>query len=169
MKINIAAIKDSQGETISFDFSVDAKTLQADDETLDFVGSIKVHGTATNNGKAILVQGEICTTVNLTCSCCLEPFLLAIQEEFLEEFNEQPQQEYPGEQDEHDYVYYQGDEIPLDELVYDHILLALPMRLVCQDDCKGLCVKCGKNLNQAVCNCEDDKIDPRLAVLKQLF
>lgn len=169
MKINIAAIKDVQGGSIPFDFSVDAKTLHADNDALDFIGAIKVHGTATNNGRAILVQGELCATVQLKCSCCLEPFLLALHEEFSEEFVEGAHQENQGGQDEHEYIYYQGDEIPLNELVHDHMLLALPMRFVCQENCRGLCVKCGKNLNQAVCNCEDDVVDPRLAVLKQLF
>jgi uncharacterized protein len=169
VKINIAAIKDVQGGSIPFDFSVDAQTLHEDYEALDFIGSIMVHGTATNNGLAILVQGKMCTTVQLKCNCCLEPFLLALQEEFSEEFIEGVYQENQGGQDEHEHSFFQGDEISLSELVHDHILLALPMRIVCREDCRGLCVKCGKNLNQAACNCEDDEGDPRLAVLKQLF
>lgn len=169
MKINIAAIKDVQGSSIPFDFSTDAQTLYAGHEALDFIGSITVHGTATNNGLAILVQGKMCATVQLICNCCLEPFLLVLQEEFSEEFTEGAYQGNQGGQDEKDQSYFQGDEISLSELVHDHILLALPIRVVCREDCKGLCVKCGINLNQAMCKCGDDKVDPRLAVLKQLL
>jgi uncharacterized protein len=63
---------------------------------------------------------------------------------------------------------YSGDEIDLSELLRESLLLELPMRPLCSDDCVGLCSVCGKNLNQGPCGCVHDDVDPRWAVLKDL-
>ena len=57
----------------------------------------------------------------------------------------------------------------LDELIRTDILLELPTKFLCKEDCKGLCPTCGKNLNEGACNCQTHQIDPRLEVLKQLI
>ena len=62
-----------------------------------------------------------------------------------------------------------GDEIDLDEFLYGEIILNLPVKYVCEDDCKGLCETCGVNLNVEQCSCNKQKIDPRLEVLKLLL
>ena len=49
------------------------------------------------------------------------------------------------------------------------LLLALPTKHLCREDCRGLCPRCGKNLNEGLCGCREDKVDPRLAVLAQLM
>src|SRR5215213_1677197 len=63
---------------------------------------------------------------------------------------------------------YEGDAVDLDELVREQILLALPSRHLCREDCKGLCQKCGANLNDAPCSCEQGEVDPRWAALADL-
>ena len=62
----------------------------------------------------------------------------------------------------------EGSEIDLAEIAREQILLDLPQQFFCKDDCKGLCEKCGTNLNLKDCDCEDDEIDPRWAALKNL-
>ncbi len=57
----------------------------------------------------------------------------------------------------------------LDELVYSEVLLSLPMKHLCHDDCKGICIKCGKNLNDGDCGCVKKEIDPRLQALADLL
>ena len=63
---------------------------------------------------------------------------------------------------------YQGKQIDLDPIVREQVLLALPMHAVCREDCRGLCGMCGQNLNEAACGCESKRVDPRLAVLKDI-
>jgi uncharacterized protein len=63
---------------------------------------------------------------------------------------------------------YQGKTIDLDPIVREQVLLALPMHAVCREDCRGLCGMCGQNLNEAACGCESRRVDPRLAVLKDI-
>ncbi|MDW7673599.1 MAG: DUF177 domain-containing protein, partial [Bacillota bacterium] len=62
-----------------------------------------------------------------------------------------------------------GNDIPLDIVVEQNIMLNLPLRVVCDEACKGFCPKCGTELNQRKCDCTIDNSDPRLAVLKELF
>lgn len=57
----------------------------------------------------------------------------------------------------------------LDELVYSEVVVSLPMKHLCSEECKGICFKCGKNLNEGKCNCDQKEIDPRLAVLAELL
>ena len=68
-----------------------------------------------------------------------------------------------------DYIETPDFTIELDEVVISDILLSLPQKFLCSDDCKGLCPKCGKNLNLGDCGCDKREIDPRLAILKQLM
>lgn len=172
MKLNIAMIKDVQGGSLPFEFTVEREALQADNtDNLHFAAPIVVRGTVVNNGNNLLVDGVLKTVLQLKCGCCLEPFLLALEEEFCEEFTEGEAEAQRTESAENanEPNYYQGDVISLEELVHDLVALALPMRPVCKEDCKGLCVKCGKNLNHLVCECDDEDIDPRLSALKQLL
>ena len=59
--------------------------------------------------------------------------------------------------------------LDLDELVYSEVIMSLPMKHLCREDCKGLCPKCGKNLNEDACGCPEKEIDPRLSALAELL
>lgn len=68
-----------------------------------------------------------------------------------------------------EYVVIDDFKIDLDKLIHEDILLQIPTKVLCNPDCKGLCQKCGKNLNEGFCNCLKDVVDPRLDVLKNLL
>jgi len=86
----------------------------------------------------------------------------------------QPHAEHqrPGEReveaDDMDTAFYENDEIDLGQLMQEQFYLALPMKPLCKDDCKGLCPNCGTNLNKATCDCTTHWEDPRLAALRAL-
>jgi uncharacterized protein len=63
---------------------------------------------------------------------------------------------------------FDGRTIDLDPIVREQVLLALPVSVLCREDCKGLCAQCGQNLNEAECGCERKVVDPRLAVLRTI-
>ena len=67
-----------------------------------------------------------------------------------------------------DYFLLEGDELDLEELLETVFILNMDTRFLCRDDCKGLCSRCGKNLNEGPCDCRTES-DPRLAVLEQLL
>lgn len=64
--------------------------------------------------------------------------------------------------------YYEGDSFDLGEIVREQALLAHPMKHLCREDCRGLCQRCGKDLNQGPCGCIEDRAEPRWAVLKDV-
>ena len=76
--------------------------------------------------------------------------------------------ELAGE-DEEEFIVCGDYTLDLDELVAMDILLELPTRILCREDCKGLCNVCGQNLNTGSCNCEDTGLDPRMSVVRDLF
>ena len=68
-----------------------------------------------------------------------------------------------------DFVLLKDFQLPLDELVTTDLLLSLPMKSLCREDCRGLCPQCGHNLNNGECGCRQETVDPRLAALKDLL
>ncbi len=71
--------------------------------------------------------------------------------------------------DEYDIIYYKKGILDLDENIQMEVASSLPMKTLCDDDCKGLCSKCGIDLNMEACNCQDDDIDPRFEKLRDFF
>ena len=65
--------------------------------------------------------------------------------------------------------YIDGYELDVDKLLYNEILIGWPMKILCCEDCKGVCSVCGQNLNEGTCDCEDTSLDPRMSVIRDLF
>ena len=116
--------------------------------------------------------GHVRTELELTCSRCVEPYRFAIDADFDHRYL--PGSEASNEQDREvaeedlETSYYADDQIDLGELMREQFYLALPMKPLCSEDCKGLCAQCGTNLNTGTCDCAPVWEDPRLAALKQL-
>ena len=116
------------------------------------------------------LSGRVRTTLELSCSRCLEPFLMPVDAEF--DLRYQPHTENTGEgereveEDDLTTAFYEDDTIDLGQLMREQFYLALPMKPLCSDACLGLCPVCGGNLNRERCDCKRDWEDPRLAALK---
>jgi uncharacterized protein len=116
--------------------------------------------------------GTMRTELELPCSRCLEPFRLAVDASFDQRFlpaaEMATEQEREVQEEDLDVSYYRDDQIDLNELVREQFYLALPMKPLCVETCKGLCSQCGINLNTGTCTCDVRWEDPRLAALKGL-
>src|SRR5262245_48854085 len=116
--------------------------------------------------------GTVQTTLELPCSRCLDPFLLPVDQRF--DLRYQPHAQNTGEgereieEDDLTTAFYENDAIDLGQLMREQFYLALPMKPLCRDDCKGLCPICGANLNRTTCDCTRSWDDPRLSALKEL-
>jgi len=116
--------------------------------------------------------GRVQTTLELPCSRCLEPFTLPVDQTF--DLRYQPRVQNTGEgereieEDDLTTAFYENDEIDLGQLMREQFYLALPMKPLCTDDCKGLCPVCGTNLNRGSCDCKREWEDPRMAALRGL-
>jgi uncharacterized protein len=117
--------------------------------------------------------GTLNTQLELTCSRCLEPFPLPVASSF--DIRYLPQSENTGaaesesEEDDLSEAFYRDETIDLRQLIEEQFYLALPMKPLHSEDCKGLCPNCGTNLNERTCDCQVRWEDPRLAGLKALM
>jgi uncharacterized protein len=122
--------------------------------------------------KDIRLKGKLATRFELNCARCLEPVPQDVKREF--ELLYRPLGADAGRDElsvtdaEAEIGYYQGEGILLEDVLREQVLLSLPLKVTCRDDCKGLCPHCGKNLNQEQCSCETLVEDPRWSALKEI-
>lgn len=118
------------------------------------------------------VSGHISAAVSATCARCLTPLEVPIDIDFEDIFadasTEPSSDELEIQAGDLDESLISGSELDLAEIVREQIVLASGETTLCQEDCRGLCSKCGENRNLIDCKCEDDEIDPRWAALKNL-
>ncbi len=118
------------------------------------------------------LEGTVRTELELPCSRCLEPYRMPIDASFDVRFlpasEMATEQERELQDEDVETSYYRDDQIDLNELMREQFYLALPMKPLCEEACKGLCPHCGTNLNQGTCNCASDWVDPRLEPLRAL-
>jgi len=134
-------------------------------------GRIDVSATLRRIRETVFFEGEIDTTVETDCSRCLELARIPVHARF--GYTLVPEREGHAEETELsaedlDSVHYRDDLIDPEPLIYEQIVLQIPMKALCREECKGLCPRCGANLNQGDCGCRENPGDSRLAVLKKL-
>jgi uncharacterized protein len=122
--------------------------------------------------KDIRLRGRLSAGLELQCARCLDAVKQDVKREF--ELLYRPLGADAGKDElsvtdaEAEIGYYQGEGILLEDILREQVLLALPLKITCRDDCKGLCPHCGKNLNQEQCSCAVPAEDPRWAALKEI-
>ena len=90
-------------------------------------------------------------------------------EVFPEKLNDLNLSEEEREEKEEDSSFVEGDELDVEELVRNELIVQWPIRVLCKDDCKGICSRCGANLNIQTCDCDTTGLDPRMAAIKDIF
>lgn len=124
----------------------------------------------THKDRELQVGGTVKTAIRCTCSRCARDFTRDVSATF--DLSYLPQPEWTNENaeielryEDMEVGYYDGITFDVDLMVLEQIELAIPMRFVCREDCKGLCYKCGADLNEGTCQCKADEVDSRLSVL----
>ena len=162
MKLNLRQLFEIIGERkdfrCSFDFS--GEELYGG---FPFQTPVDCSGEIENRAGVVRLVFCVKFVLNLVCDRCLKSF----QREETLEFEHILVQKLNSAND--DYLVCADSVLDLEDLARTDILLELPTKVLCSEDCKGLCSQCGKNLNEGSCNCETTQIDPRLAVLSQLL
>ncbi|GAB4495271.1 MAG: hypothetical protein OHK0052_02360 [Anaerolineales bacterium] len=120
--------------------------------------------TVTRTGQGLLFQTQMGATTEVACTRCLENFSLRLESRFDELFAFSA-----NAVAETDLIVPESGRIDFAPLLREYLLLEVPIQPVCRPTCKGLCPVCGGNLNQTVCQHEEDFTDPRFAILKQLL
>lgn len=131
-----------------------------------FIDSIKVGLTAEKIGEQFELGGKIETTLQLTCSRCLDEIIYPIETEFYVTIGDKIHEDKSDGAD--DIIFINNGEVDILPHIEGIIFSELPLTPLCSTDCRGLCQMCGKNKNNSECNCQQDNIDPRWAKLKEL-
>lgn len=166
MKINIKEADNKLGLTVPFHFSAKAEEIDAIHESYSFEGDIEVSGELAATGRGYRVSGQISCTKSFVCDRCLEQS----SQQQVHQFDEEYQKRGSGySEDNQDVNYFDGDQLDISPMIRDVLLSDQPLNNICNADCRGLCLKCGANLNHGDCGCDRTVIDPRLAALQQLL
>ena len=118
---------------------------------------------ASRTAQGVYVEGVLFSRLPGICSRCTESFMQEIEIE-LDDHYYTPQVAPAGEM-----IITDTGLLDLGPLVREISVVAVPIQTFCRPDCKGLCIECGANLNEGPCECDQDEIDPRLAILKKLL
>lgn len=137
--------------------------LSAEGEELT-VSPVKVSGRVTNTGGLVELTYTADFTYAKPCDRCLTVAEKTMCREFVHTLALSAENE-----DSDDIIIVTGYTLDLFSLVRDDILLELPIKHLCSEDCLGLCPKCGQNLNEGRCGCKTEAVDPRMAVLDELL
>ena len=140
------------------------------DERVRLTEPASVKGRVRLSGNEVFVNGHIDARAQVECDRCLQPVEAPVNADFTLEYITPSEYESSEAAElteaEMSVSVFDGKAIDVDEIVKEQILLAVPTRMLCREDCKGICPECGIDKNTGECQCVADDIDPRWAALK---
>ena len=172
MKLNVHEIEEVAKELVYEESTDSLDGVLRHGQVCDFEFPVPATVTVAyyRAGQELFFQGHLDGGVIGHCARCLEEYRFELGKDFFVVLV--PKADLPAEvelsDDDLDLSFYQGDQIDLSPLVREQIILALPTRPLCREDCEGLCPTCGANLNAQCCACAAAPSDPRLAILRTL-
>jgi uncharacterized protein len=170
MSIDLTSFLDRIVSNLHLEESLKIENINVNGRKIDFTEPVKFTGDIYKVDEDNFLSGNIHFKYKENCARCLKEFVQEINTAISGKLIEGSKKIKETDEDEEDLkIYYEGNNIDLTESVVSAIILSLPMKSLCKEDCKGLCPKCGKNLNEGKCDCVEDYIDPRLAKLKEFL
>ncbi|HHW66788.1 MAG: hypothetical protein PWP07_2626 [Epulopiscium sp.] len=163
MIVNVSKIIKIPDITMELSFEEKIDFIESSSGKIKLLKPVYFTGTIANDGKVLYLKGNLSTVLELYCDRCTKPVETSLSINIEEKFSSEPIDE------EEIHEINSGSEIDLTPIFIDAILLNIPMKIVCDTQCKGLCSQCGQNLNEGTCDCNQNEYDPRFAVLKTLF
>ena len=161
MKLNIGPVLKNEGAAVEFDSMVELGRLEYLGNTFDFKEPARVTGRVRSIGGTLELSGSITGRYVSACDCCGKAVEGGIDIAIDEAVNSETEDFDP------ECFVLSGTALDISGLINSLVWESLPMRLLCREDCKGLCSICGCDLNETVCNCDHTVYDPRLAILRE--
>jgi len=163
-------VRELERRPSSLEAGLTARQLNLDEAQVRISGEVAVRLTAERQSRGgVRVQGELGAEMELTCARCLEALSRPMTAHFNQYYQSNAHHSLTGEialqEKDLEVGFFTGDFIDVSDIVREQILLSLPMKPLCQEDCRGLCPACGRNRNRDGCRCGPVVSDPRLAPL----
>ena len=169
MQIHLSDISSSEGMRIqkTAEFGMDTITFQSG--SFPVLAKEPIELTITNTGDRNLeIRGTGKITVGIPCDRCLEEVSTEIPLEIERKLDMKlTDEDRVNDLDESSYL--TGMDLDVDQLVYLEVLMSWPLKVLCREDCKGICSQCGKNLNDGPCGCVEEPKDPRMAAISDIL
>lgn len=163
MKVNVYNILKENGGSLSLELNEKLDESDSEESGYAFKNPLAFKGKIENVNGILKLTGKLETSYTAKCYRCLKQvdctMAINIEESFVKTDS------HKGD----DFYSFKGDYVELDKPFKDNILLNLPMKLLCKEACKGICPKCGCDMNGKQCDCGEDVIDPRMEALKSFF
>jgi len=167
-------LKDLGHEKLSFRGEFEPGVVDFATDNISQVAPLNWSVSAERVGSEIRIAGNLDTSLELTCSRCLEPARIQVNKPFDLFFRERDaalfdeDEEVELDEDDMRTAFFTGTKFPIGDILREQILLALPMKALCTVDCKGLCPTCGTNLNSGSCSCPKEDFAPHMDTLLEI-
>lgn len=164
-------VRDIPLEGLELAYDADPFQLELVGEGVGFEGLIHAELSVSKQQDLVFVTGRTTARMVLECGRCLKKFSLpmdlGIHVEYIPSVTGGGNgQEHELKSEDLDVIFFTGETIDLDALIRDQVILAVPMRPICLPTCRGLCPRCGQDLNMATCSCATSEPDARFSILK---
>lgn len=169
MLINLLSILSQDGKEETLIIPIEMESFRNGRNKYVISKKEDLHVKLVNKGnKQVDLIGSTSLSVLIPCGRCLESVEIPFDIEFEYEIDmKQTDEERRENLDEMSWL--NGLEIDVEKLAYNEILLNWPIRVLCKEDCQGICSHCGVNLNKQTCDCDTSELDPRMAAIKDIF
>ena len=169
MLINLTDVLTSEGKTEEQQVHIEMTSFSNGLEQYSIVekSPVDLKFSNINKGK-VEIEGKAKIVLRMNCDRCLKEVDEIIVLDFFREVFA-PDEVAEGTDEKSDQTFMEGYQLNVEDLINDEILLSLPMKVLCKEDCKGICRQCGKDLNEGECGCDTFVPDPRMAVIKDIF
>lgn len=169
MIINISEILSTAKKSESYSIPIEMDEFCLSGDTYTFKSKEPVTLTITNMGnREISIVGHIDAVLYIPCARCLEnvPTEFSLDVDKIIDLKKSDEDRI-NDLDETCYIDHSS--LDVDQLVSNEILIHFPMKTLCREDCKGICFKCGQNLNHGECGCDRESLDPRISAIRDIF
>lgn len=168
MLINLTDVFTSEGKVkrLSLPYGKDSFFYGGNAYPVEKQSEIALTFTNTGSG-SLLMEGNFSLTLLMTCDRCLQDVTVPLTVEFSHQVNSPEKEKDTQEEEEQSFM--SGYELDVDVLINNEILINMPVKVLCREDCKGICPVCGKNQNDGECGCDTFVPDPRMAAIKDIF
>ena len=169
MQIHLSDISSCEGKCVQVTAPLEMDCITFQMGSFPVLHKEPLELTITNTGKKVLeLVGTGGITVSSPCDRCLEEVSVEIPLSFKRKLDMKlTDEERVNDLDEN--AYLTGMDLDVDQLVYFEVLMNWPLKVLCKEDCKGICSQCGKNLNEGLCDCAEEPKDPRMAAISDIF
>ena len=174
MKLDLSEIASHLGKRIRYE--INEPPVKELDGGIKCIAPVKGEVVFSNSGRHVIIRGGYTTSVEVDCARCLQPYKIDMDIPIEEEFQiaghvpdltvTEEEEELPEEERDPLFV---DNLFDLTELIRQNILVTIPIKPLCSDECKGLCPHCGKNLNDGTCECPPDTEGSAFAALASLI